>query len=103
MDKQPKLIDADKLLKTLDDISKRAKSIEMQELAKALATELINGTFDPDPPTIKPGDKVYHPRFKSKGTVKRLSQSGKRAYVIWNYGYMPSYVELKSLEVVESD
>lgn len=56
-----KLIDADKLLKTLDDISKRAKSIEMQELAKALATELINGTFDPDPPTINPGDEAKHP------------------------------------------
>jgi hypothetical protein len=65
-----------------------------------------SGLFDPDPtpsPTIKPGDKVYHSRFNLKGTVKRLSQSGKRAYVIWNYGYMPSYVELKSLEVVESD
>ncbi|MNN77058.1 hypothetical protein D3C81_1934900 [compost metagenome] len=33
----------------------------MQELAKTLATEVRNGTFNPDPiplPTIKPGDKV---------------------------------------------
>ncbi|MFD1179642.1 hypothetical protein ACFQ3W_25545 [Paenibacillus puldeungensis] len=96
MDKQPKLIDADKLLYELalqgmmtDDIKRK----------------IDEGEFDPDPiplPTIKPGDRVHHDRFEANGIVKRISKSGKRAYVIWDRG-APSYVELKSLEVISHD
>lgn len=70
-----------------------------------MLVETINsGEFDPDTPpvpTIKPGDNVYHNRFKAQGKVKKLSASGKRAYVVWFDGYVPSYVSLDSLEVVE--
>ena len=70
-----------------------------------MLVETINsGEFDPDTPpvpTIKPGDSVYHNRFKAQGKVKKLSASGKRAYVVWFDGYAPSYVSLDSLEVVE--
>ncbi|MEK5166007.1 hypothetical protein NYE69_27175 [Paenibacillus sp. FSL R5-0527] len=59
---------------------------------------------DPIPlPTIKPEDWVYHTKFKAKGQVKRISESGKRAYVIWINGAAPSFVDLKSLEVVSHD
>lgn len=117
MDKR--LIDADKLLAHInsirnDHIEKRNEGDECDRFANdavtdwlfILSNDIEKGIFDPDPiplPTIKPEDWVYHTKFKAKGQVKRISESGKRAYVIWINGAAPSFVDLKSLEVVSHD
>ncbi|MGC6586558.1 hypothetical protein ACPV3A_16520 [Paenibacillus sp. Dod16] len=102
MNNQVKLIDADKLRIWL---AKRMHHPRIYgDPFKCVLDAMLNGEFDPDTPpvpTIKPGDKVYHKRFKAQGKVKKISASGKRAYVVWFDGYVPSYVSLDSLEVVE--
>ncbi|AYB47147.1 DUF3850 domain-containing protein [Paenibacillus lautus] len=62
---------------------------------------VILGLADPVP-TIKPGDKVRHKRFKTlpTGIVRSISESGKRALVKWD-DYNSAYYELINLEVVE--
>jgi hypothetical protein len=118
MNNQVNLIDGNKIKEWLEE---RANAIS-QEQAKtqdADRFQFLNGEYyfikellvlinydkftiyTPPVPTIKPGDTVYHNRFKAQGKVKKLSASGKRAYVVWFDGYAPSYVSLDSLEVVE--
>jgi hypothetical protein len=107
-----KLIDADKLKQHV------LENWEMERKAGSIASEyraaiwheiyesLQSDMFDPTPPLqtdtpdIKIGDKVYHAKFRSYGIVGRISASGKRAYMNWNEGSYSSYVDLKSLEVI---
>lgn len=113
MNKQPELIDADKLLEWINfEIAKKFPDDVRQyedgrrSVMTLLKRRIEQGVFSPDPiplPTIKPEDWVYHTKFKAKGQVKRISESGKRAYVIWINGAAPSFVDLKSLEVVSHD
>lgn len=110
-----KLIDADKLLKWIDE---NIDSIQRWNgrVCESIAEQIEEGTFDPTPPVqpdIKPGDKVRH---KDKayqpygiGVVKEISKSGKQAYVHWpeydkkhfKWGPpTPSYYRLDKLEVI---
>lgn len=109
MNNQPRLIDADKLLewmkKACEENSQEPYEIGKKHMATMIENLIKNGYFNSDPiplPTIKPGDSVWHERFKAKGIVERISKSGKKAYVRWERG-MPSYVDFKSLEVVSHD
>lgn len=109
MNKQPKTIDANKFLDRLEEIDAKhlSSGLGMAMFTYADLVGLIEREkFEIDPiplPTIKPEDWVYHTKFKAKGQVKRISESGKRAYVIWINGAAPSFVDLKSLEVVSHD
>lgn len=120
MNNQVKLIDRNKILNNLmeyidtfkDDLGYAIKEGDEDhvneisnkiELLQVFVDAIMAGAYKPDTPpvpTIKPGDKVYHAKFKARGEVKRISASGKRALVIWP-GCASSYVEIKNLEVVE--
>lgn len=100
MNNRVKLIDQNKVDAYIEQ---RQRSGDGSEELWMLQEEMKAGKFDPDTqpvPTIKPGDNVYHNRFKARGEVKKISASGKRAFVIWP-GCAPSYVDIKNLEVVE--
>ncbi|GIP02083.1 hypothetical protein J28TS4_04900 [Paenibacillus lautus] len=102
MNNQVKLTDTQKLL---DWITVNEKEYyDTKDVFSALESAIKSGVLahdTPPVPTIKPGDSVYHNGFKAQGKVKKLSASGKRAYVVWFDGCVPSYVSLDSLEVVE--
>lgn len=85
MNKQPKLIDADKLLKWMKN-SYEEKSQEPYEIGKNHMATMIenlisNGYFNPDHITIKTGDRVVitdamNPDFiGTKAIVKKISKS----------------------------
>jgi len=106
MNKQNDMISKSKLLEWLEETKQEPVSEDIKFALECVKDAMGKGMFNPDPiplPTLKPGDSVYHKRFKSSGTVKRISKSGKRAYVIWNDGYMPSYCDLNSLELIAKE
>lgn len=81
MNKQPKLIDADKLEGRLIDLINKYDGKNDREFGRMSAwTEILNevldGEFDPDHiplPTIKPGEKVRHKEYPaSKGIVEEV-------------------------------
>jgi len=124
MDKHPKPIDANKILNDLNehigslnnDLEYATKEGEESwaseisnkiELLSLFVDGIASGRYKIDPiplPTIKPGYVVKHKRFKScsYGTVKSISESGKRALVKWD-NYNMAYYELNSLEVISHD
>jgi hypothetical protein len=101
-----KLIDADKLIGLLGYLIEATDSKLEKNLLWSILEEIESGKCDPTPPVqpdTKPGDKVYHQKFKASGIVDKISKSGLRAKVRWHDGTMSSYVDIKSLEVIPND
>lgn len=106
MNKQPKLIDADKLEGRLIDLINKYDGKNDREFGRMSAwTEILNevldGEFDPDHiplPTIKPGDKVRH---KDGGSFKggRVLEVYQTALVSWPHCKTDHPVKLDDLEV----
>lgn len=114
-----KLIDADKLEKRLIELMDNTPGDTQYKEGKRdgwnkVYADLLSGAFDPTPPVqpdIKPGDKVRHVDFSDEkrgpGKVLKISQSGKRAEVLFErteVGYpVRAYYRLDKLEVIQPD
>ncbi|MNW52248.1 hypothetical protein D3C74_297630 [compost metagenome] len=105
MDKQPKLIDADKLLGWINtELAKEyPESVNQyvdgrETLLEILKMRLEQGKFNPDPipPTINPKDRVRHRSIKTKGFVVETSDFG--ALIYWETGQR-SWYPFEYLEV----
>lgn len=109
MNNQVKLIDADKLLKWLEESESNWYSRKYGEYGEGhvkaysnVADAVESGDFDPDTPpvpTIKPGDKVRH---KIYGIGELIWISDNQNYGLFQKGYENAVkVFIQDLEVVE--
>ncbi|GIP10421.1 hypothetical protein P4H94_22925 [Paenibacillus macerans] len=111
MNKQPRLIDADKVIQ---DVERRMNELLQDSSADYDRFPVINALenfvgrlksdmYDPDPapvPTIKPKDWVRHRSIKAKGFVVETSDIG--ALIYWETGQR-SWYPYDHLEVISHD
>lgn len=118
---KPRLIDADKLLKWIGDITKGllpigAHGFGIKQALNKLKLKIESGVFDPDPPQQEPyigyrkGEPVRHKTRKLyEAKFEKWSKSGKRIGVKHNYGYpfgvsiAVDYFDPRNIEKVEGE
>lgn len=110
MNNQVKLIDADKLLKWLEESPEAAKfwitRVEPIEKYDLIEDAIGMGMFDPDTPpvpTIKPGDRVLHGIHGLGTAVSEEITHGNTVFVNFDEQRCgPHIILVRNLEVVET-
>ncbi|OAB26336.1 hypothetical protein PMSD_25950 [Paenibacillus macquariensis subsp. defensor] len=102
MNKQPRMIDKDRLLEWLEEKAQETGSWVEQVLLRNLVSEEIKkGTFDPIPlPTIKPWDKVKYTRDSSYGVGE---VRGIDAFVKFESLELVTRVSIGDLELIPNE